>query len=105
MIARIWTARASAANAPRYAAHLDAVLLPELHRLPGYRGAKLLERSQDGEVEIIVVTWWQSLDDVRAFAGHDLEHAVVSDEARALLASFDDRVRHFHVVVDDSVSA
>jgi hypothetical protein len=37
---------------------------------------------------------------VERFAGADRERAVVEPEARAMLASFDDRVEHREVVVD-----
>jgi hypothetical protein len=37
------------------------------------------------------------MDAIRAFAGNDVEQAVVAKEAAALLTKYDDRVRH-HVV-------
>jgi heme-degrading monooxygenase HmoA len=63
----------------------------------------LLERAIPGAVEIIVLTFWQSVDAVRKFAGADLEAAVVAEEAAALLAQFDRRVRHYEVAVNDEV--
>jgi hypothetical protein len=57
----------------------------------------LLERPQDDGVEILGLTFWQSLDSIRAFAGADLEKAVVADEAIPLLTHFDKHVRHFDV--------
>ena len=37
---------------------------------------------------------WESLDAIRAFAGEDIDLAVVEPEARAVLSRFDSRVRH-----------
>jgi hypothetical protein len=34
-------------------------------------------------------------------AGEEFERAVVADEAAALLEQFDDRVRHYEIVLDD----
>ena len=48
MIARVWTARASAANARRYAEHLRDAVLPVVQNVPGYAGATLLERRASG---------------------------------------------------------
>jgi len=45
---------------------------------------------------------WQSLDAVRAFAGADIEAAVVEPEARAVLASFDSRVSHYTIGINAS---
>jgi len=71
-----------------------------LRALDGYRGASLLRRDVDGETELIVITRWHSLDAVRAFAGADVEAAVVEDAA-ALLSRYDERVRHYDIVSDD----
>ena len=38
---------------------------------------------------------------IRAFAGDDVERAVVADEAALLLQSWDERVRHYDVSVED----
>jgi heme-degrading monooxygenase HmoA len=61
----------------------------------------LLERPVSDAVEIVVITFWESVDAIRAFAGADLEGAVVADEAAALLTQFDRRVRHYEVAVKD----
>ena len=103
MIARVWSARATEDNAPRYRTHLRDAVLPVVQRLPGYLGAMLLERAAGHLVEITVITRWASLDDVRAFAGVDLEKAVVADDARALLTEFDERVQHAVVSHEDRI--
>ncbi|MGH2532387.1 MAG: antibiotic biosynthesis monooxygenase family protein [Thermomicrobiales bacterium] len=101
MIARVWAARATPDHAPAYAEHLRDHVLPTLRGLDGYRGAKLLQRSDGDDVEIVVVTYWRSLDAVRGFAGDAIDAAVVADEAAALLTDFDARVQHFEVVATD----
>ena len=102
MIARIWSAKTTPAQAPAYAAHLQHQVLPELRGLDGYAGAELLQRGAPESVEILVITWWRSLEAIRDFAGADLERAVVADEAKAVLTQFDRRVRHYEVVVEDT---
>jgi heme-degrading monooxygenase HmoA len=101
LIARIWSAQSTPAQAPAYADHLRSRVLPELTKLEGYSGAMLLERPDAGTVEIIVMTFWRSADSIRAFAGTDLERAVVEDEAVPLLTRFDRRVRHYEIAVTD----
>lgn len=102
MLVRIWTARTTKAMAPRYADHLRSHVVPDLQRLAGFQRVLLLERDVDEGVEIIVQTFWRSLDDIRAFAGDDVDHAVIADEATALLSQFDRRVRHYRVADDSS---
>ena len=101
MIARFWSARATAAGARAYAGHLRTHVLPAVKQVDGYAGAVLLEREVSAAVEILVITWWRSLDAIRRFAGPDPEEAVVADAAAALLTTFDRRVRHYELVVKD----
>ena len=101
MIARVWSARATPAGARAYAGHLRTHVLPAVKQVDGYAGAVLLEREVSAAVEILVITWWQSLDAIRRFAGPDPEEAVVADDAAALLTAFDPRVRHYELVVRD----
>jgi heme-degrading monooxygenase HmoA len=101
MIARVWSATTTAAQAPAYAEHLRNHVLPSLRAVDGYAGAMLLERPAGDAVEVVVVTYWRSLDAIRGFAGADLEAAVVAGEAAALLTRFDRRVRHYEVALRD----
>lgn len=103
MIARVWSARTTSAQAPAYVEHLRTQVLPAVRRVDGYAGGMLLERAAPEAVEIIVLTFWQSLDAIQGFAGADLEGAVVAEEAAALLTQFDRRVRHYEVVVQDDL--
>jgi heme-degrading monooxygenase HmoA len=105
VIARVWTAHTTPARAPRYAEHLRTRVLPQLRSLTGYAGAWLFRRDANGETELVVVTRWQSEDSVRAFAGQDVEAAVVEDAAAALLSRFDTRVRHYEIVAEDTHDA
>jgi len=101
MIARLWSAQTSLAQAPAYVEHLKKKVLPILRKVDGYVNAMLLKREVAETVEIIVITWWHSLDAVRQFAVDDFEEAVVADEATALLTAFDERVRHYELALRD----
>jgi heme-degrading monooxygenase HmoA len=103
MIARFWTAKIAQAHARIYTDHLRSQVLATLRKIDGYIGTKLLEREISEGVEIVVITLWQSLDAVRAFAGPDLEKAVVSDDVVSLFLQYDQRVRHYKVVVMDAL--
>ena len=103
MIARIWKARATPERAREYAAYLQSTVVPELAAIHGYLGVTLLERELGQAVEVTVVTWWESLEAVRAFAGEAVETAVVHDSAARMLIDFDRDVAHHQVVVDEHV--
>ena len=99
MIARVWSGAASAANAGAYVAHLHAHVFPELTRIAGHRGAYVLRRPAAAGVAFTVITLWESIDAIRAFAGDDAEAAVVPAGARALLSSWDERAVHWEVAL------
>jgi uncharacterized protein YciI/heme-degrading monooxygenase HmoA len=100
-ILRRWTARTTALQLPKYLEHFSKNVVPELRRVPGYLGANVSTRRLESEVEILVETTWRSLESIRAFAGPDLEAAVVADEAAALLTTFDRRVQHSEIALTD----
>ena len=100
MIARIWKARATLENAREYTAYLKSTVVPELSAIQGYQGVTLLQRDQNGAMEVTVITWWESLEAIRAFAGEAIETAVVHDSAARMLFDFDRSVEHHQVLVD-----
>ncbi len=97
-IVRLWRGRATPANAAAYARHVTERVFPSLAGIPGHRGAYLLRRETEGQVEFLAVTLWASMEAVRQFAGDRPERAVVEPEARAILARYDDVVQHFELV-------
>jgi heme-degrading monooxygenase HmoA len=99
MIARHWRGRAGTDTASAYLSHLREETLPRLRAIDGHRGAYVLRREVRDEVEFVVLTLWDSLESVRAFAGDDYEVAVVPPKARRLLSNFDERVLHYDVAI------
>jgi heme-degrading monooxygenase HmoA len=84
MIVRIWSAQSTAAKAPAYIEHVKTQVFPALRKVDGFGGAMLLSRAAPDAVEVIVLTFWRSLDSIHGFAGADLEGAIVTQEAAAL---------------------
>jgi heme-degrading monooxygenase HmoA len=105
MIARIWTARTTPAQAAQYADYLRTHVFTQLRGIEGHLQSLLLQRDVNGVIEVQVLTFWRSLDVIRAFSGADVEAAVVTDTAKALLVDFDQRARHFEVVQADGALA
>jgi uncharacterized protein YciI/heme-degrading monooxygenase HmoA len=98
MILRLWKGRATAGKANEYVEHVTKTVFPALAAIDGHRGAYLLRRADDGGIEFVVLTLWESMEAVRRFAGSEPDRAVVEPEARAVLTDFDELVTHFEVV-------
>jgi heme-degrading monooxygenase HmoA len=98
MIARHWRGLVKRERADAYVEHLQSQTLPQLVQFAGFHDAKVLRRELPQGVEFLVVTIWESLDSIRAFAGTDVETAVVPPAARDMMIEYDRRARHYDVV-------
>jgi heme-degrading monooxygenase HmoA len=100
MIARIWRGWAPLATADDYQRHYSSEVSGHLQAVSGFRGARLLRLDNGGEVMFTSITYFTSLDAVRAFAGDDYEQAVVEEPARQALSRWEQRVSHHEVAID-----
>ena len=99
MVARLWSARATATQCPLYLNHFSEEVLPSVRKLDGFVSYSVLTRPRDSAIEILVTTHWKSLGSIDAFAGPDRDIAVVAPAAAALLLTFDQRVQHFDIAL------
>lgn len=97
MIARIWRGVTPARKADAYLTYLEATGLQEYRATPGNRGVQVLCRIRGDEAEFVLISHWDSLDAIRAFAGDDYERAVYYPEDKDYLLSFAPNVDHFTV--------
>jgi heme-degrading monooxygenase HmoA len=103
MICRIWTARATHANTPKYLAIARENVIAELRQVPGFRGAVVLTREAADDRNIQFLTFWESTDAILAFAGDDATRAVILPEAEAVLLEADQRAEHWKVELREGV--
>jgi heme-degrading monooxygenase HmoA len=77
MIARTWSGTVRRADADEYAEYIRETGFNEYGRTPGNRGAWMLRRDEGERTEFITLSLWESEDAIRAFAGDDIEAAVL----------------------------
>lgn len=99
MIARVWRGYTAPEKAHLYLEHLEQNVFPELYQIGGFRGANVLQREQDGDVEFVVMTLWESMDAIRQFAGENADVAVVAPAAQAVLHQYDATVTHYEIAL------
>lgn len=73
---------------------MDLTGVRECAPLPGYLGHQVLERILEDMVEITLVTYWRSMEDIAAFAGDapSLARLYPGDEAYGIIP--EPEVRH-----------
>lgn len=99
MIARLWFGRTKAEDYDAYLAYLEESGVSALKATPGNRGVMVLRRLDGDEAEFGVMSLWDSLDDVKAFAGEDVDVARYFPEDERYLLEFTPRLKHFEVAV------
>ncbi len=98
MISRHWCGVAKVDSADAYIRHLETLTFPAISKLPGFVSASILRRSVANGVEFLIVTHWESIEAIRAFAGADVEMAVVPQVVQDMMVTYDRTVRHYEAV-------
>jgi heme-degrading monooxygenase HmoA len=99
VIAPTWRGTVRRADADIYADYIRATGFEEYGRTDGNRGAWLLRRDEGDRTEFLTISLWDSVDAIRAFAGDDIEAAVLYPEDTRYLVDGSSTVTH-HEVVD-----
>jgi heme-degrading monooxygenase HmoA len=96
MLVRTWRGATRAEDAETYLDYVRRTGLRAFRETPGNLGALTLRRfTSDGRAEFEIVSFWESMDAVRAFAGPEPEHAVFFPEDMHYLVARDEHVDHF----------
>jgi heme-degrading monooxygenase HmoA len=100
LIARIWRGVTRAEHVDEYLDYLERTGLGEYRDTPGNVGVTALRRVIGDRAEFVLISYWESMDAVRAFAGEDPERAVYYPEDDRYLLEKTPTVDHFEVSVD-----
>ena len=98
MIVRNWHGRVPAAKAAAYLDLMRDVAIPDYRKTPGNLGAWALSRPEGDIVHIEMLTFWTSLNAIRAFAGEDVEKAKYYDFDADYLLEQEPTVRHYDAI-------
>jgi hypothetical protein len=104
MIMRTWRGAVRAADAEEYLAHQAETGITEYRRTPGNLGALVITRDREGLCEVTTISFWESMDAVRRFAGDVPDQAKFYPGDDDLLVEKDLHVDHFDVVSADLAS-
>lgn len=100
MICRIWHGRTPRHKADAYASFLAARAIPDYRAVAGNLAAHVLRRDEGDIAHFLTVTFWESEDAIRDFAGDQLLTARYYPEDRNYLLEFEPGVQHFQVTAE-----
>jgi heme-degrading monooxygenase HmoA len=100
LIARIWRGVTRAQHGDEYLDYLERTGLSEYRGTPGNLGVSVLRRVVGDRAEFVLISYWESMDAIKAFAGEDPERAVYYPEDDRYLLEKSPTVDHYQVPVD-----
>ncbi len=100
MIARVWHGSVPPTKAEAYGSYLreSDFGVKDYRRTPGNRGAWLLRRDEGDRVRFMLVSFWESREAIRAYAGPDIEAARYFPYDRECLLDPEPLVSHYEVL-------
>ena len=100
-IARVWHGRTPQAKAEEYLQYLTAQGIKKIEALPGNRGAQIFRRTENGITDFTVISYWESREAIKQWAGNDIEKTRYLDKDKEYLLELEPTVKHFEVVLND----
>ena len=98
MIVRIWRGLVPTDKIAAYAEIVERTGMSGYRETAGNVRAELVTRDLgDGRSEILTLSWWRDLADIRAFAGDDIAVAKYYPEDDGYLLERDEHVSHYEV--------
>lgn len=98
MIVRMWHGRVPTHKAQAYRTFLNERAIPDYQSVEGNTNVFILEREEGEVTHFITMTYWESLDVIKGFAGDDAEVAKYYPEDKDFLLEFEPQVVHYEVV-------
>ena len=100
VVAREWRGRVAPARADEYHQYLRGGVA-KIRSIPGSLGVEVMRRNEAGAVEYVVISYWESREAIKAYAGQDIEKPHHLPKDRELLLELPTRVLHYDVTHAD----
>ena len=95
MITRIWHGRTTTADAAGYRQFVIETGITDYKSVQGNLGAQIWQRQEGDITHICTVSWWDSYESIKRFAGEDFTKAKYYEEDKKYLLEFEPEVLHY----------
>ena len=99
MIARTWHGVVPESKANDYFEYLKKTGVTDYQSIEGNRGVFVLRRNEDGKTHYLLLTFWDSKESIRKFAGDDIEKARYYPTDKDFLLELEPNVTHYEVMI------
>lgn len=98
MIARTWRGVVPSEKAEAYSEYLHETGVPGIRGTPGNRGCYVMRRTDGDRAHFLMISFWDSYEAIKAFAGDDIDHARYYPEDADFLVELEPKVKHYDVL-------
>ena len=95
MIARIWHGSTRTEDAGAYRQFVIETGIADYASVKGNLGAQIWQREEGDVTHICTVSWWESYESIKQFAGKDFAKSKYYDEDKRYLLEFEPQVIHY----------
>jgi heme-degrading monooxygenase HmoA len=96
-VARSWLGRVPGERGDEYLAYLRRTGVPDLRGTPGNTAVEVLRREVGPLTEFLLISYWESEEAIRAFAGDPIDRARYYPQDADFLLEMSERVEHWQV--------
>ena len=100
MIVRMWHGRTPKEKAGAYTEFLKSKAIPDYQSVEGNLGLTFLKRDEEEITHFLLITYWNSFESIKKFAGSDPEVAKYYEEDEEFLLEKELNVIHYEVFFD-----
>lgn len=98
MLARIWHGVTPKTKAEAYTNYLNKTGVSDYQATDGNLGVHVLRRLEGDQAHFLIITFWDSIEAIKRFAGEDFEKARYYPEDQDYLLEFEEKVAHYEVI-------
>jgi heme-degrading monooxygenase HmoA len=100
-VARVWQGRTRTSMAETYEKYHYEEGVKKLRATRGNLGVQVFRQTQDWITSFITISYWRSRDEIRAYAGADIDKPHHLPKDPDYLLELPDTVEHFDILVDE----
>ena len=100
VVVRVWRGVVPKEKSAEYLEYLKRTGAKDYASTPGNLGATILMRNRRKTTEFVVISRWNSLEDIRNFAGAKVDSARYYPRDRKFLLKLEPKVKHYDVAFE-----
>lgn len=100
MIARTWNGMVPKEKADSYYNYLKQTGLKDYQNTKGNAGVKVLRRDENQQTHFLLITFWDSYESIRQFAGSEIDKARYYPKDEEYLLELEPFVHHYEILED-----